>query len=135
MVLYEIFAVFYLVFTTFVFIADPSKWFTNKFKGRNIKKIFEKGDDKEKSSIFIYLIFGIVSWLIVVLMMFWTANITIIAKYYVFIFIGYTILSFVISSFKKSKVITKLSFISKSFRYITTWAEILIVLYALYIII
>ena len=137
MALYEIFAVLYLIWTGFIFFSYTEKTLNKYLKGKDMKKIFRDKDDSSAISAGIVLvILGIGSWLITVLMMIWTAKIGIIfAKYYLFIFMGYVILSFVIASFRKKTIFKELSLKSKIFRYVTTWTEIAIILYALFVII
>ena len=140
--IYEIVAVIYLLFTLLIFLFNVDKIIHEvAYKGRNLKKMLKENKGKAGGiAIFLLLalLFGLFSWAFTISFMLWTASKgIIIAKYYAFGFIGYLLIFTIIPSIfiKKRKIRKNLSLRTKIFRYLTTFLELGITIYALWIII
>lgn len=134
-VLYFSFATFYLIFTFLLIgLGVENEWY-KKYGGRNPKKF--KGDEKEKFGIatLILLAYALFSVFVTLLFMFWTASKgIIIGKYYAFTFLGFIFLNFIFSKIKNKKTIPKRKSLMGRL-HITSILEIMITLYALWVLI
>lgn len=128
--IYEIIAVIYLLFTLIVFAVNLEKdAYKNLFK-LNSKKLKEDEKIEVAVRLLLFLFLALFSFLFTVLFMFWTASKGIIfAKYYAFAFIGWFVMSFLVSRKVKS---ANVPLRSKILRYLTTIIEVAITIYALW---
>lgn len=137
--IYEFFAVIFLLISIFTYFIDPTKILYKNYGGKKFPKGKDMSDKQIKMMIVVllYLVYGILGLIFTLGFMFWTASKGIIfAKYYAFGLIGLIVFSFIRASFKKNKSILpkKRPFFDWLLFQITSILEIFIILYALWVI-